>query len=99
MPLNVDKISTGLLSVNGVELGTIPIIVTDIGQASLVDPIYTVLPVGSVLAVQDYAGVSAGCTLFKTTIQNENYQDWIVIATTNVAATGNIGFNPIATPF
>jgi hypothetical protein len=98
MPLYVDKISAKEVSVNGVEI-TIPIVVTVIGQASLVDPIYTVLPVGSVLAVQDYAGVGAGCTLFKTTILNENYQDWIVIATTNVGATGNIGFNPINPPF
>jgi hypothetical protein len=73
----------------------VPTVVAALNQAGLSGVIYDALPVGSSLAVVDYNATGDGCTLVKTTVANNTFADWIVVATELVASTGGIGTNPI----
>jgi len=75
--------------------GSVPTVVASLAQAGLATATYTALPVGSTLAVTDYATSGDGCTLVKTSTSAGTFADWIVVSTTNVASTGGIGVNPI----
>ncbi len=73
----------------------VPTVVAALNQAGLSGAAYDALPIGSSLAVVDYAATGDGCTLVKTTLANNTFADWIIVATDLVASTGGIGTNPI----
>jgi hypothetical protein len=83
-----------LSTASGSSVG-IPTVVAALAQAALATATYTSLPVGSSLAVVDYDATGDGCTLVKTTLANNTFADWIIVATDLVASTGGIGKNPI----
>lgn len=73
----------------------VPTVVATLNQAGLSGAIYDALPIGSSLAVVDYSATGDGCTLVKTTLANNTFLDWVVVATDLVASSGGIGTNPI----
>ncbi len=73
----------------------VPVIAPTLAQAGLATPAYTSLAVGTLVAVVDYDGTGDGCTLVKTTLANDTFLDWVVLATENTASTGGTGTNPI----
>lgn len=74
---------------------SVPTVVAALTQAALATAPYTALPVGSTVAVVDYAGSGAGCCLIKTTLANGTFADWIVLSTDATLGSGGIGTNPI----
>jgi hypothetical protein len=73
----------------------VPELILAASQVSFINPIYTNLPMGTTLTISDYNTTNASCTLVKKYLSNDNYQDWIIIATTDQLATGKIGDSPI----
>lgn len=73
----------------------LPSSVGGLDQSTLALAQYVDLPVGSILAVTDYATSGDGATLVKISSTSGDYQDYIILATENPASTGHIGQSPI----
>jgi hypothetical protein len=73
----------------------LPSSVGGLNQATLSLAQYVDLPIGSILAVIDYATSGDGATIVKISSTNGDYQDYIILATENPASTGHIGQSPI----
>jgi hypothetical protein len=72
----------------------IPVSVATLTKAGLATATYTVKPVGTVLAVVDYATSGSGMTIVRTTLANNTFADWLIIATEDATATNHIGQTP-----
>lgn len=72
----------------------LPKVVATLAKADLATATYTVLPIGSTLAVVDYAGSGEGMTITRTTLANNTFADWTITATTAKASTNSIGQTP-----
>jgi hypothetical protein len=72
----------------------IPSSVATLAKSALATATYTAKPVGTVLAVVNYATSGDGMTIVKTTLANNTFADWMIIATENPATTNHIGQTP-----
>lgn len=77
------------------KMETIAKAVAALTQVTLALPQYVALGIGVTLSVVDYDATGEGCTIQKIDTTNGDYQDWMVIATTDKASTGTIGVSPI----
>jgi hypothetical protein len=73
---------------------SIPVSVATLTKAALATATYTAKPVGTTLAVVDYATSGDGFTIVKTTLANNTFADWLIIATENATSTNHIGQTP-----
>lgn len=77
------------------KMETIAKAVAALTQVTLALPQYVALGIGVTLSVVDYDATGEGCTIQKIDTTNGDYQDWMVIATTDKLSTGTIGVSPI----
>jgi len=99
LPTRYDSVICQPVSANGwsasTSLSNLPNNVGGLFQVTLALAQYVDAVLGTTLCVVDYDGSGFGVTLVKNTTANGDYQDWIIVATDNVLATGGIGTNPI----
>jgi hypothetical protein len=76
-------------------INTTPAVVAALNQTTLSGAIYDDKSIGATVVVVDWNATGTGCVLQKIDNTNDDYQDWIVVATDGVADTGAIGVNPI----
>ena len=77
------------------KMETIAKAVAALTQVTLALPQYVALGIGVTLSVVNYDATGEGCTIQKIDTTNGDYQDWMVIATTDKVSTGTIGVSPI----
>ena len=92
-----DKTGATVATIGGVALTTnlVAQVVAAAAQAYFATAPVVAFGIGKIICVQDYDTSGDAATFQKISTSNGNFNDWIVIATDNVASSGAIGSSPI----
>lgn len=85
-------------SLTGLVLNTInttPDVVAALNQTTLSALAYDDKSIGATVVVINWNATATGCVLQKIDDTNNNFNDWIVVATDNAVNTGAIGVTPL----